>query len=281
MSVASVLSSELTNIRSCRYMQSDTPPPAVWDVYVAMAQSLRCNEGSASILNVYVRRVFLWHREMRIPYIVFLHNNKYLCSVWLIDILRAAYICFCVHFTISCLFYLVVTIDWIGKHFIYLLSFPYSLSFFSVLYLLFPSLCSSIFSYTLSKTMDGISTALPTRWRRILPSLWINIGRGMKSVFYCMTVLQRRGEFTNTRIQNTSPRLPVPVCYIYWPAECRLENNRAVLWKDRLSKHDNLSIPFANWELLSCLNSTFHEFVFSRFTSAKLWRRELQPCSSN
>lgn len=46
---------------------------------------------------------FLCHRKTSSAYVVFLHNNKYLCSVWLIDILHAAYICFFVYFTIPVL----------------------------------------------------------------------------------------------------------------------------------------------------------------------------------
>jgi hypothetical protein len=149
----------------------------------------------------------------------------------------------------------------------------YLLSFFSVTFLPFPSLYSSISSCTLSKTMDGILTALRTRWRRMLPSLWINVVRGI-SLYFTARLYCKGGE--NSRIFEykicTSPRLPVSIFYIYWPAEHRLENNRSI-WVELLltqssgrvisGKYDNLSISFVNWQFLSYHSSTFYE-LFSR-----------------
>jgi hypothetical protein len=102
------------------------------------------------------------------------------------------------------LFYLDVTIDE-QRHFVYLLSFflvyfsscssfssltTFSLSFMS-LFCLFP-----LFSLSFSLCFiynDGMSTALHTRWRKMLGWLWINQEREMKSVFYGMLVFRRRG----------------------------------------------------------------------------------------
>jgi hypothetical protein len=96
---------------------------------------------------------------------------------------------FLVHFAIPFLFQLAVAIDRVDKHFIdrlyffflyfflYLcFLFYYLPSFFYVSFLSLPSRSYFIFSSILSKTMDGIWTALLTRWRWMLPSLWINVG---------------------------------------------------------------------------------------------------------
>jgi hypothetical protein len=58
----------------------------------------------------------------------------------------------------------------------------------SLLFCLISAFSISLFFHFLLHLIqnDGISTALRTRWHRMLPLVWINIGRGMKSVFYCI-----------------------------------------------------------------------------------------------
>lgn len=169
-------------------MQADTHPAALRGVCVEECGSHSVpsvQSGKQKCISVW-RMYSLCHRKSRSSYVVFLHNNKYLCSVWLIDILHAAYICFFVHFTIP-----VPVLSWSyyrPSRDILFTCFPSSL-FISFRINLFPPLLSSrlpfcflsafffssVFYFLLQFIYkDDISTALHIRWRKMLGWLWIN-----------------------------------------------------------------------------------------------------------